>query len=309
MSSPSAFIQRVHEVVPMNSQNTTTVTLQEDICYHHPHEQELHLELYLPRVDDVSPVLIYAHGGKYKVGIKGGDNSQFLPELATHGIACIDIEYRRIDDTPDASFPSPIRDMKTALKWARTHADEYQFDSTRIHVGDVSAGAHLAAFVSVTPDWPEYEPDDGRGDTTSQVNGIIGISGIYDLPRYCKQVQKTGEDIDPTFERFFGGTFTQTPELYEEASPVTHVSAQTPPTLLLHGTDDELLPYDQALRYREALADNDVWIELFSAEGGPHTFFYSITRGVSRRRLRCSNFCAVPNSHTVVIVRSVVARP
>ncbi len=249
---------------------SASVDVRQDLPFHRPPERDLRLDAYLPRHDDAAPVFVWAHGGKYVEGAKGGDDSRLLPGLAARGVACVDVEYRLAGDAP---FPAAVHDLRAALRWVRARAGDYGFDSDRVVAGGVSAGAHLAAFASVTPGRDEYEPSDGRDGLSARMDGVVGVSGIYDVAGYCERVRAGGGSLDPSFEAFLGEPYAAAPALYREASPPKHATGDAPPTLLLHGTADEMLPFAGARRYRDTLVDCSVRTRLVGAVGGPHWFY------------------------------------
>lgn len=268
--------------------HSVKVEVCRDCIYYSPAPRSLALDLYRPATDAPSPVLVYAHGGGFVGGDKNGADSQLLPAIAARGIACLDIQYRL---APAASFPAPIQDMKAAIRWTRTHADRYGLNPKQIWTGGVSAGAYLATFCASPPSQSAYSPADGRDGISSQVAGAIGISGIYDLPRYYRNdgVGTQFNDIpsmrelqggsprspdEPTvFESVIGESFDDNPTRYAALSPASQATTDSPPTLLCHGTADAMLPYDQAHHYRAVLADLDVCVECFTAADGGHGFF------------------------------------
>ena len=107
-------------------------------------------------------------------------------------------------------------------------------------------------------------------DASGRADAAVGMSGVYDF------VGPGGGYSDPDeFVDLFGGTADELPDAYRDASPTTYVSADSPPHLLFHGTDDELVPPAQTERYRDALVDAGADAEYVPVEGGGHSFLHS----------------------------------
>jgi len=124
--------------------------------------------------------------------------------------------------------------------------------------------------VTVDRDVPYHETPDGTlhldayrpDDAFTAVRAVVGVSGIYDLT--------TADDDPDIYRQFLGGTSEEMPDRYRRASPLSVATADAPPTLLVHGTDDEAVPATQSERYRDRLADLGVEIDLLAADGGDH---------------------------------------
>jgi dipeptidyl aminopeptidase/acylaminoacyl peptidase len=102
---------------------------------------------------------------------------------------------------------------------------------------------------------------------------VVAFNGVYD---FVALVEKPGgAAVENVLATFLGGKLPEAPELYVEASPVAHVSRESPPFLLLHGTGDTTVPYVQVLEMQEALKGAGVRADLYSQPGARHGFFNS----------------------------------
>ncbi|MFC4406909.1 alpha/beta hydrolase [Haloarchaeobius iranensis] len=244
------------------STETTTGTATEpayrvdrDLSFVETDAGPLRLDLYRPRDRTDVPFVVFAHGGGWLQGDKGF--RPLFPMLCEAGIAVADVQYRL---APGAQFPVPVRDVVAAVTWVRANAAEYGIDPVRGALAGYSAGAHLAALVAVAPDVPAFRPD-VRPDQPVAVDALVGFSGIYDLA--------DSESMESALVQTFVGS--EEPEsTYERASPVSHTDADDPPALLLHGTEDGVVPYRSATRLRDSLRAASVPVELFTAEGAGH---------------------------------------
>ena len=226
--------------------------------------RDLKLDLYLPRNTEASrPAVVFIHGG----GWKNGGPGQFRPQslnLAACGYVCACIEYRL---SGEAKFPAALEDAKCAVRWMRASAAELEVDPSRIAVSGGSAGAHLAVMIATTR-LGLYEGAGGHAEQSSRANLCIAFNPVLDLAGMARDRHGL-----PMLEAFLGRTYGEAPELYAQASPITHASKDDPPILILHGTEDTTVPYGQAVAMIGKLTELGVQAELYTAEGAAHAFF------------------------------------
>jgi acetyl esterase/lipase len=215
----------------------------------------LRLDLYRPRDRTDAPFVVFAHGGGWVQGDKGF--RPLFPTLCDAGVAVVDVQYRL---APGAQFPVPVRDVVAALTWVRANAGEYAIDPARGAVAGYSAGAHLAALVALAPDVPAFQPD-VRPDQPVAVDAFVGFSGIYDLA--------APDSMESSLVQAFVGA-GEPESTYEAASPVDYTDPADPPTMLLHGTEDAVVPYRSATRLRDSLREAGVPVDVFTADGAGH---------------------------------------
>jgi acetyl esterase/lipase len=230
----------------------------EQVVYQRVEGLDLTLDLYLPQDGKPGrPAVVWIHGG----GFSGGKPSQFQPQsehLASFGVVCATVRYRL---TGEAAFPACIEDAKAAVRFFRAHAAEYGVDPDRIAVGGGSAGGHLAAMIGLTPG--QFEGEGPNRETSSRANLLILFNPALDLRELGKAAQRRPRA---------GGALPSEADL-ARFSPITHVSADAPPTLVLHGQSDATVPFRQAVALRDALRAKQVRVELFTAEGKGHGWF------------------------------------
>jgi acetyl esterase/lipase len=107
---------------------------------------ELPIRIYRPAVEDIGPALYWMHGGGMMVGSIDMDDALLISFVEELGIAAVSVDYRLAPENPD---PAPIEDCYAGLQWLSEHASDYGIDSNRIAVGGISAGAGLAAGLSL----------------------------------------------------------------------------------------------------------------------------------------------------------------
>ena len=236
------------------------VNVKRGITYAAYGDRTLQLDLYLPNTEGESRIaIVLVHGGGWIQGSRD-KFSKVAQALAERGYVVANISYRL---ATEAKFPGAVSDVKAATRWLRHHADEYNVDPKRIAGIGGSAGGHLVAMAALTPG--RFEGDGGLPDVSSEMSAIVVMgSGVDQVARVRET--KGGEVKNCTI--FFGGTLEQVPEIYREASPITHVSAQTPPILFLDGSRDR--PGERYVEMRKKLDELEITHQLSVVEGAKH---------------------------------------
>jgi len=221
------------------------------------------LDIYLPTASTGKiPVVLYIHGGGWTQGDKAwGIEKPNCEALARAGYAAVSINYKLNTKGTCDAFPENVYDCKTAIRWIRKEAATYGFDPDRIAVAGGSAGGHLAMLMAYTPDVAELNAGGLYTEYPANVSCVINLFGIAD-------VRKWG------FRSFVGETLAadERQRILTMVSPITHVTSNTVPTLVIHGTKDPTVPFSQAEALVKALKEFGVPHELISVEGGFHAF-------------------------------------
>lgn len=270
------------------SRERANVVVTRDVPFRETPERTLGLDLYRPADGDAAArdvAAAFVHGGAWREG-SNGVFSRYALDAAAEGFVCATVDYRL---APEATFPAQIRDVTAAVRWLRNRPSEFGGGSDLVATVGHSAGAHLAALAAVAGDSAAFASDDADfedggsdvRDAAGRSDAAVGMSGVYDF------VEPGGGYSDPDeFVDLFGGTADELPDAYRDASPVSHVSADAPPHLLFHGTDDDLVPPTQTEQYRDALDDAGADTEYVAVEGGGHSFLHSTAHfGDARDRL------------------------
>lgn len=186
---------------------------------------KLDMAIPLSNGDTPFPVIVIVHGGGWRAGSKQVPVYRaLLMDYALQGYVTVSVEYRLLDEAP---FPACIEDVKCAVRWLRAHADEYNIDPDRIGVFGHSAGAHLAMMLAMSSSNKELEGDGGWNEYSSKVNAVAGGS--------------TPTQIVPWVSD------------NKDFWPVSYIAADIPPTLIIHGTKDEIVPVEPVDEFVEAL--------------------------------------------------------
>jgi acetyl esterase/lipase len=199
------------------------------------------------KAGDRAPVLLQIPGGAWTVNGRRPQGYPLMGRMAELGWVCVSIDYSK---SPRKTWPSHIVDVKRALAWVRDNIAEYGGDPDFITVTGGSAGGHLASLLALTANDPRLQPGFEDADTT--VQAAVPYYGVYDLT----DPEKMHEMMMPFLELFvMKEHYADKPELFELASPLSHVHRDAPPFFVLHGESDSVIPAVQARAFCGALRD------------------------------------------------------
>ena len=217
-------------------------------------------------LDGKAPVLVQVHGGAWVTGDKEGQAYPLLTHLVERGWVCVSVTYRL---SPRSGWPDHIIDVKRALGWVKEHIAGHGGDPDWVAITGGSAGGHLCSLAALTPDDPQFQPGFEEADTS--VRAAVPFYGVYDWTNR----DGTGRaDLLPLLEqRVVKDTFVNSPAVFEQASSMTHVGPDAVPFMFLHGTNDSLVPVEQARAMvemvRKESANPTVYVEY---PGAQHAF-------------------------------------
>lgn len=258
----AAFLSGKLKAIDLTIDVPDTITVQKNIEYGKGGDKALQLDLYSPkeRTHPV-PAVLFIHGGGWTSGYRQIYH-YYCTKFAEHGYVVATASYRLAGEAP---FPAPVEDVKCAVRWLRANAKKFGIDANKIAVAGGSAGGHLAMMIGYSSDVPELEGKGGNAGTSSRVQAVIELYGPADL---TNDFAKSRKEV----KRLMGGkTFDEAPDAYRLASPVTHITKDDPPTLILHGSIDSTVPIHQAEVLVEKLKSAGVVYEYDRIEGWPHT--------------------------------------
>jgi acetyl esterase/lipase len=239
------------------------VDIERDLTYATVGGKPLRLDLY--RVHDAvgpQPLIVWIYGGGWLAGDK---DPCLIARFALRGYAIASIDYRL---SGDARWPAQIHDCKAAVRWLRAHAAEHGIDPERIGVWGASAGGHLACLLGGGQD-PALEGDEGETAASSRVACVCAFFPATDLVALDHDRNQDGR-IRYATERLLGGKVEDHLDAARQASPVTWVDAGDPPTLLIHGDRDVIIPVAQSRLYFERLRAANVPCELMEIPDAGH---------------------------------------
>jgi len=214
------------------------------------------LDLYLPeKAARPLPVIVWVHGGGWTNGDKtNGPAFRF----ATIGYAVASINYRF---SQHAIFPAQIHDCKAAIRWLRANARKYGLDSNHIGAWGGSAGGHLVALLGTTTGVKELEGPGGNEDQSSRVQAVVDWYGPTDFLTVGAKDTRTN---------LIGGDPQANKEKAAKASPMTYVSKDAAPFLIMHGDKDKTVPISQSETFAQALQKAGVEATFVVVKGSGH---------------------------------------
>jgi acetyl esterase/lipase len=250
-------------VVPARAQDD--IVVENGVEYANPDNQHLQLDLARPaKGDGPFPAILCIHGGGFRAGTRDG-YSGLIRQLAERGYVAVTITYRL---SPKYQFPAAVWDSKAAVRWLRANAAKYHVDPARIGVTGGSAGGHLAQFLGVTADVPQFEGDGSHREQSSRVQCVVNYFGPSDFTKsYGKSV-----DAAEVLPLFLGGNLETAHQRHIVSSPLYWVTPDAAPTLCVHGTKDPYVAYEQATWIVDKLKAAGVEAELMTMEGAGHGF-------------------------------------
>ena len=220
--------------------------------------RDLKVDIFHPGDNANGVGLLFLPGGGFRIANKAGLHERYASRMAERGYVFIAAEYRVMDEAP---WPAQMLDAKALIRWTRANAGGLGIDPARIVLGGASAGGNLALLVAGTQGNPDYEDSGGNDGVSSDVAAVIGVYPVTDV---------TGRGADESREKLYGKDPSQ--ELLRSASPLYQVTPSYPPTMLVHGTSDTMVPHSMSMRMFQALEEAGVPVDFHLYAGQDHIF-------------------------------------
>ena len=212
----------------------------------------LRLDAHIPPGPGPHPAAILVHGGGWMRGDRAWNVQPLFEPLAEAKIAWFSISYRLASDF--LQIGTAVDDVHAAVNHVRNNAAKYGIDSTRIALIGESAGAHLASLAAL-----------------AQPKSVAAVVSLYS-PNDLELLAKTSTAVPSQVRQAVEGTAFAGLLLshLRSISPVQHVRKDAPPFLLIHGTDDPLVPFEQSVKMQERMKAAGAECELIAVKGGAH---------------------------------------
>ena len=230
----------------------TFVYSQERILYKQIDTTRLFMEVCFPETIDSAkkyPAIIFYSGG----GWISSSTLQFKPHakyFSQRGMVCFLVDYRVKSQHQTTPFES-LKDAKSAIRFIREHADQFQVDTSRIVASGGSAGGHLAAATALID---EYNEDSDNPSVNCIPNALVLFNPVIDNGPGGYGYDRIGEK-------------------YKNFSPLHNIKKAAPPTILFLGTNDDLIPVEAVKYYQKVMRKVGSRCELCLYEGQAHGFF------------------------------------
>ncbi len=244
-----------------------------DLAYVTNGHERQKLDLYLPDDGENLPLLIWVHGGAFRMGSKEGNEHDPVPlQYVKQGYAVASLNYRL---SQHAIFPAQIEDCKAAVRWLRAHANQFRLDPNRFGAWSPSAGGHLVAMLGTTGHVAEFEVGEHL-DVSSRVQCVVDYFGPTDFLQMDIQRLPDGmvhDTPDSPESALIGGPIQENQAKTTRANPITYVTADASPFLIVHGDQDPLVPYQQSVLLVNALQAAGVDVTFYTVAGAGHGRF------------------------------------
>ncbi len=235
--------------------------LMEELAKYPEHTVEL--LVYVPDRPGVYPAILDIHGGGWEKRQIENDRPM-MERLASRGFVTALVSYRL---SGEAKYPAALHDCKAAVRYLRANAARFKIDPDHIGVMGGSAGGHLSGLLAMTSGKPEFDGEGPSREAASGVQACIVMAATQDLVAANKD--KTG----PGSIAFFGGSCSDLPDLYVQASPITHVRSGVPPTIFIEGEKDSLKVGRAEMQ--EKLRGLGIETAVHTLKDAPHPFWMS----------------------------------
>lgn len=215
------------------------------------------LDLYIPAgVTTPTGLIIHIHGGAFMMGSKGVAEQPSFVTFYNNGYICADINYRLSGDT---LWPAQIHDCKAAVRFLKTHAEEYHIDTCKIGVIGESAGGNLAAMLGTTGGRADLEGLHlGSVHASSRVQAVVDLFGPVNFLTMDAEALALGFVINTNSanspeSRLMGAPVQTIPELVTRANPTTYITVDDAAFFVSAGDVDHNIPYTQGQNFAASL--------------------------------------------------------
>jgi acetyl esterase/lipase len=232
-----------------------------------PGFRPLVLDLYQPEGGTPKPLILFVHGGGWVGGNTRHSGAlenfpEAIAQLAAEGFVVASVEYRLSSEAP---FPAALQDVRAALRYLKDNADKYRIDKNKVAVWGGSAGGQLAALAAVS--CGDQTLDATQATAGSEcVQGAVVWYGVFDFQPVI------AERPDAPVSRYLGCKGPCEPATVRRASPVSYISPDDPPFLLIHGEQDRTVDVGQSRSFEAALRKNGVQVRSLYIPNVDHSF-------------------------------------
>jgi acetyl esterase/lipase len=230
-----------------------------DVPYCSLDGQPQKMDVYFPDSGGPWPVFLYVHGGGWDKGDKlEGAGWKYLNG---QGYLVVSVNYRLA--AYNVKFPAMIQDVKCAVRYLRAHAGEYNLDPNRIGALGASAGGHLVALLGTSDKGAGWDVDEYL-DQSSRVQSVVAEAVFSDFTKPMPN------SISLAIYFALGELPGTTSPVLAAASPVSYITPDDPPFLIIHGEKDGYAPVDQAKTLNAKLKAAGGSSQLVVVQNGEH---------------------------------------
>ena len=230
-------------------------------------DRTMEMDIYRPNdAWGKMPAIVCIHGGGWAKGSRESHGAM-AQALASRGYVAATISYRL---SGEAKFPAQIHDCKAAVRFLRSHADEYGIDADHIGAIGLSAGGHLTALLATSGGVAELEGSGGSPGSSSVIQAAVPMGAQTDFLSERTREVSAAEPKGAIWQQFLGGTQEERPAVYRNASPLTHLDAGDPPCWFIAGEHDDASTHADV--FREQMKHHGISSGLTVINDAPHGF-------------------------------------
>lgn len=235
----------------------TGQTIAFDLLYKSVGDRDLHMDVFspAPRVQRGQGILL-VHGGAWRSGSKAHFYAM-ANLLAQRGYTVFLPEYRL---APEARYPAGMEDIGDALAWAQHNAPRYGLIAEHVAIGGASSGGQMASLLGYAGSPAAKAP-----------NALIDLDGVLDTTNALALQFEDAAGADSPLAKWLGGSFSQAPAAWRQASPALHVGRTSPPTLIVSSGTPRFTAGRESVLSR--LQDNGIRTATFTYRKAPHDFW------------------------------------
>lgn len=260
-----------YTVIANNPEMKGLIDLKPNVPFACPDGEELAMQILKPMWKSENgkgfPLVVFIQGSAWTKPNMFWELPQ-LTALAHRGFVIASVTHR---SAMTAKAPAFLVDVKTAIRFLRAHAEEYDIDKTRVCAWGTSSGGNTALLLGLTGDDPAFETEDNAGESTA-VKAVVDCFGPTDLIRMAEVQYADATEEDRKLFLALGGGEDAWHDKLAQISPIRYVKPglTLPPFLLLHGDADPVVLYEDTETFYHALRDNGYTADLVRVTGAPH---------------------------------------
>lgn len=261
-----------YTVLDHNPDMKGMVELKTDVVYAEPDGEKLAMQIVKPMWNSGGagfPLVVFIQGSAWQKPNQFWQIPQ-LSQLARRGFVVASVTHR---SAWTAAAPAFLKDVKTAIRFLRAHAAEYDVDKNRVCAWGTSSGGNTALLLGMTGDDPAFETGDWAGEST-KVQAVVDCFGPTDLNKMLNVQFEDVSEEEKGLLYALGGAKTEEgcQETLERISPIAYVhpGCALPPYLILHGDADELVLFEDSEALLGAMNRCGCDVEFVRVTGAPH---------------------------------------
>lgn len=283
-SSGQSLPQKTQESTAFVQPGDGTFNRQQDVVYGRKYGTSLTMDVFTPtkNANGLGVIFVVSGGWFSNHAALDGAGSTFAKEFLNRGYTVFGVVH---GSQPKFTIPEILQDMHRAVRFIRHNAQKYKIDPDRIGIYGGSAGGHLSLMQGLAGDKGNPDAKDPVDKESSRVQAVACFYPPTDFLNYGKEGEiALGTGVLSNFKAPFdfheldkkNNTFVKITDekkrlaIGQQISPITHASADDPPTLIIHGDADKLVPIQQAQILVKKLQDVEVEAKLITKPGASH---------------------------------------